>query len=172
MVGAVFTWFHFAVAGDRPVKKQAVLVLGYIPSDVYQNTADQLYSDFEKLGYKTHYLKQPTLKALKVFLENPAVVAFGFVGEGSDRDSLSTDENDPETFDRIFINKNTIVTSSEMKLILKDRKMEKVLLHACYQGAKNNAVRWIKAFNVAKDQFLGWPRPAHYVEAFWWQLFW
>ncbi|MGE4105998.1 MAG: hypothetical protein AB7F66_02215 [Bacteriovoracia bacterium] len=156
----------------------AVVVQGALPSvkaarNGFENTIDELMKDFRDRGYTVLFFQEPTFDTLAEQLQDPCVKVFGFVGEGIEEDSKTYNLNDANGADLIFLSESEVIDAAMMKAVLKGRPpLELVIMHACYQGAKYNRVRWRQAFRILDEKFLSWHGLARFNTTYWWQFFW
>lgn len=158
-------------------KKKAIVIIGCLTGNpiadaAYRNTANEAVSDLTDRGYETTLLNLPTNEQVRSFIADPCVKAFVYVGHGSDSDSGNSNVGGKSGGDIIWPNCDEVITSSEIRRWLNGGSMELVILHACFQGAKNTSQRWQSAFGVDGSSFSSWSGLCRYFSAYWWQFVW
>ncbi len=158
------------------VKKAVVAVgalTGFVFSDrIFRNTAEEAVRDLNNRGYLTALLDQPTSAQIKGFIVDPCVKAFCYIGHGSDEDSKTGVPGEPGGADFMWPNENEVITSAEIKFWMNQGRLDALILHACFQGAVNNAARWKEAFGLQDADFFAFKKRARGPISFWWQMFW
>ncbi len=155
--------------------KRALVVQGLLPKRFrggFENTTLELMKDLTARGYSVEFLREPSWSDVRErMIDNPCLAAFGFVGEGVEDDSATSNVNDRE-YDLMYLRENEGIFANDVRGWLNGKSLEVVVIHACQQGAQNNRMKWLNAFGFPTKTFKAWAYNVRSYDTYWWQYFW